>query len=77
MGRLLHPFDAFRYETKGILANKSLFVKSKVVYKNRYAYFTNRSLSPEDLWYNIDTIEKEMGKADAGGILLDDGTADP
>ena len=56
-GRLLHPFDAFRYETKGILAKKRLFVKSKVVYKNRYTVFTNRSLSPPGLWYNIATTE--------------------
>ena len=46
----------------GILANKSHFVKSKVVYKNRYTDFTNRSLSPQGLWYNIATTERGWGK---------------
>ena len=54
-GRLLHPFDAFRYETSLILANPPGFVKQKLVYKNRYANFTNRSLSPEGIWYNMTT----------------------
>ena len=56
-GRLLHPFDAFRYETSLILANPPGFVKQKLVYKNRYANFTNRSLSPEGIWYNMTTTK--------------------
>ena len=75
-GRLLHPFDAFRYETSLILANPPGFVKQKLVYKNRYANFTNRSLSPQGLWYNIATTKK-VGGTDVGGILPDDGTAYP
>ena len=62
IGCLLHPIHAFRYETMGILANFRHFVKSKVVYKNRYAFFTNRSLSHRRLWYNIDTTERGWGK---------------
>ncbi len=61
-GRLLHPFDAFRYETMPILANERHFVKPKVVYKNRYAFFTNRSLSPPRIWYNITTTERGWGR---------------
>ena len=45
----------------GILANFPAFVKSKVVYKNRYAIFTNRSLSWRWIWYNM-TTTKGWGK---------------
>ena len=45
----------------GILANFPAFVKSKVVCKNRYAFFTNRSLSRRWIWYNM-TTTKGWGK---------------
>ena len=59
--RVLHPICAFRYETMGILANFPAFVKSKVSPKNRYANFTNRSLSRPGIWYNM-TTTKRLGE---------------
>ena len=61
-GALTSSLRCVSYETMGILANFLHFVKRNVVYKNRYANFTNRSLSQMGIWYNMTTRERGWGK---------------